>query len=53
MKKPHRRVLKNYALRNELIEKGFIIPDMMVPEWLKQRGFELAASAALIRRRMV
>lgn len=50
MKKPRRRIVKNFRLRAELIQKGFIIPDAMVPKWLKSRGFEEAAKAAAARR---
>jgi hypothetical protein len=50
VKKPLRRVVKNHALRNELIAKGFIVPNHMVPAWLKTRGYLEAAKAAAARR---
>jgi hypothetical protein len=50
MKKPKRRINKNYALRQELINKGHIIPDHLVPRWLWSRGFLEAAKAAAARR---
>lgn len=50
MKKPQRRILKNWALRNELIAKGYIIPYSMVPAWLLQRGYPAAAQAAADKR---
>jgi hypothetical protein len=43
---PKRRIQKNYALRKELIDKGFIIPVRMVPAWLKARGYLEAAKTA-------
>lgn len=49
MKKPRRRVPKNWALRNELINKGIITPVAMVPSRLKARGFVVAAEAAAMR----
>lgn len=49
MKKARRRVVKNYALRNEMIEKGYITPTMLVPSRLKERGFVEAAKAAAER----
>jgi hypothetical protein len=52
MKKPKRRIMKNFALRNELIQKGFVIPDNLVPKYLKARGFTEAAKAAAVRRGM-
>jgi hypothetical protein len=51
VKKPRRHVNKNYALRQELIEKGFVIPYHMVPAWLLGKGYEEAAKAAADRRR--
>jgi hypothetical protein len=50
VKKPKRRIQKNYKLRGELIDKGFIIPDQSVPRWLKNRGFAEAAKSAAARR---
>jgi len=47
--KSNRRIHKNYALRKELIDKGFITPVRMVPERLKARGFTEAAKAAADR----
>jgi hypothetical protein len=46
VKKNAKRIHKNFRLRQELIEKGFITPVRMVPERLKQRGFLAAAEAA-------
>jgi predicted amidophosphoribosyltransferase len=47
MKKPQkRRIHKNYALRQELIEKGFITPVHMVPQRARERGFTIAADVA-------
>lgn len=51
MKKPRRHINKNYALRNELIAKEFVIPRYLVPAWLRGRGFLEAAKAAAERRR--
>lgn len=51
MKKPRRRIMKNWPLRNELIAKGFIVPWRDVPAWLKARGFTEAAKAAAERRK--
>lgn len=48
-KKVQRRIMKNYPLRKELIDKGFIVPVFMVPERLKARGFLEAAKAAAER----
>lgn len=36
----------NQELRKELIDKGHIIPQELVPGWLKSMGFEAAAAAA-------
>lgn len=49
MKKKH--IHKNYALRKELIDKGFITPVRLVPERLKARGFLEAARVAADRLR--
>jgi hypothetical protein len=49
MKKPRRRIIPNYELRNELIAKGFIIPPEGVPAWLRAKGFFAAADAATER----
>lgn len=46
MKKPPRRIQKNYALRKELIDKGFIIPPHGIPEYLRKKGFLEAARVA-------
>lgn len=43
------RIVVNHALRNELINKGYVIPREMVSQWLLERGFEAAADAALER----
>lgn len=39
----------NHELRNELIAKGHIVPQHMVPEWLRSKGYDAAADAALER----
>lgn len=49
MNKPKRRVQKNYALRQDLINKGIVIPARDVPAYLKRRGFTEAAKAAADR----
>jgi hypothetical protein len=50
MKKPQRRgIVKNVALRNELIEKEIITPPHLVPERLAKRGYWEAAKAAAER----
>lgn len=54
MSKPERRrrpraPARNWELRNELIKKGVIVTREMVPEWLRSRGYEAAADAALER----
>jgi hypothetical protein len=49
VKKPRRRVFKNYALRKELIDKGVITPIHLLAQRLKQRGFEAAAQAVAER----
>jgi hypothetical protein len=46
VKKPHRRVMKNYVLRDELIGKGLITPVHLVPTMLMRRGFLVAAETA-------
>jgi hypothetical protein len=50
MKKPRRRIATNWALRNELIAKGIIVPYHMVPAWLMAKGYEEASKAAAERR---
>jgi len=49
MKKPRRRVVKNYALRQELINKGFVTPIHQLAKRLKERGY-LEASKAVAER---
>jgi hypothetical protein len=49
MKKPRRRIEKNYPLRRDLIEKGIITPPFLVPQRLKERGFTEAAKVAAER----
>lgn len=44
--KPKRRIHKNYELRRELIEKGYVVPVRLVPLWLKKKGFLAAAEVA-------
>lgn len=39
----------NHELRNELIAKGYIITQEMVPAWLRSKGYEAAADAAAER----
>ncbi len=46
MNKPRRRVQKNWALRNELIQAGLIIPVAGVPKYLKDKGYLEAARVA-------
>jgi hypothetical protein len=46
MNKPRRRVQKNFALRQELIGRGLIIPQAMLPAHLKAKGFHEAARVA-------
>jgi hypothetical protein len=51
MKKPiprrgRRFIPVNHDLRNELITKGHVIPQELVPGWLRSMGFEEAADAA-------
>lgn len=50
---PRRRkfIPRNDELRNELIKKGRIITREMVPQWLRDQGYEAAADAALERLR--
>ena len=43
MKKPKRRVQKNYPLRAELIAKGIITPRHLLATRLKERGYTEAA----------
>lgn len=47
--KPRRHIVRNNELRNELIEKGHIIPRHLVPEWLRKKGYLEAAKAAAER----
>jgi hypothetical protein len=49
LNKPRRRVQKNYALRNELIAKGHIIPVQQLPKHLRAKGFLAAAEEAARR----
>lgn len=49
MKKPRRRVHKNYALRNELIAKGHIVPVTALSRHLKAKGFHEAAKTVAER----
>ena len=49
MKKPRRRIEKNYPLRKGLIDAGIITPPFLVPQRLKERGFLEAAKAAAER----
>jgi hypothetical protein len=44
--KPRRRVQKNFALRQELIGKGLIVPCAMLPAHLKAKGYLEAARVA-------
>lgn len=48
-RKVRRYIPVNHELRNELIKKGHIVTREMVPEWLRSRGYEAAADAALER----
>lgn len=49
MKKPRRRIVKNYELRKTLIEKGVITPPHLLAERLKKRGFKEAAKVVAER----
>lgn len=46
MKKTLHRIVPNFKLRQELIDKGLIIPPHLLGAWLRSKGYEEAGKAA-------